>query len=157
MAKSMISMAMASIAMLIYQGVMGKSSIFIACFLFWAVQSPWLKVFAAIRSLWNPLNPVSTIPLKPIKNNKKSDRRIRFSKWKFPKIGLHPVLIHLFNGHATGSDLLEVPTIYKAHKFQAYVREYPHKRGPNKKMYLRTSINWILEISHWFIDGISTK
>ena len=30
------------------------------------------------------------------------------------------------NGHATGSDLLEVPTIYKA-----YVREYPHKIWPN--------------------------
>jgi len=37
MAKSTISMAMLSIAMLIYQGVMGKSSIFIAPF--WAGKS----------------------------------------------------------------------------------------------------------------------
>ena len=31
----------------------------------------------------------------------------------------------------SGSDSLEVPTIYKAYIYKAYVSEYPHKIWPN--------------------------
>ena len=34
------------------------------------------------------------------------------------------------NGHATGTDLLEVPIPYIRPMFQAYVREYPNKIWP---------------------------
>ena len=39
---------------------------------------------------------------------------------------------YLLNGHATGTDWLEVPTIYKAYfsGLWAYVREYPYKIWP---------------------------
>ena len=39
-------------------------------------------------------------------------------------------LVGEINGHDSGSDLLEVPTIYFWPIFQAYVREYPHKIWP---------------------------
>ena len=37
---------------------------------------------------------------------------------------------HKINGHATGSDWLEVPTIYKAYIRPIYLRESPHKVWP---------------------------
>ena len=40
---------------------------------------------------------------------------------------------HSLNGHDSGTDWLEVPTIYKAFNYiiyKAYVREYPHKIWP---------------------------
>ena len=39
-------------------------------------------------------------------------------KWRFSW--------NYINGHATGTDLLEVPTIYKAYLLGLYFREYPH-------------------------------
>ena len=54
----------------------------------------------------------------------------------------HPINSAGINGHATGNDWLEVPTIEKRPIFQAYVREYPHKIWPYM---VGTSMYWILE------------
>ena len=51
--------------------------------------------------------------------------------------------IHIFSMVTSGTDLLEVPTIYKA-----YGREYPHKIWPYMVQYLHFRI---LKISHWFM------
>ena len=47
---------------------------------------------------------------------------------------------------------LEVPTIYKAYFSGLCFREYPQKNMAKHMVRLRTSINWILKISHWLVD-----
>ena len=54
----------------------------------------------------------------------------------------------MINGHATGTNLLEVPIPYIFGLFfYGYVREYPHKIWPEK--WYSTSILWSWN-SHWY-------
>ena len=57
--------------------------------------------------------------------------------WSSP---CHILSISLVNGHATGTDWLEIPTIYKAYIYKAYVGEYPHKIWPYMVQYLHFRI-----------------
>ena len=55
-----------------------------------------------------------------------------------------------FNGHATGTDWLEVPAIYKVY-FLGLCKGISPQNMAWKMVRLRTSICWILKISHWML------